>query len=214
MGVCFCCTDGWIIWALSVLYALCFCWSFLSHAFVFFLMLSRSVFCFGITGSSLKPSPTIQMATWQPWHSPKDWHEMTLKFMPSNSDQWGDDIVAKRSSKDRGTTCFCAKNLLKHTPVVEVPRYPGSPVPQSPKSSCWHSFSILFPYGNWSFRGQEQTPRRPKPLPAIRDLADLDCDEFMESQYWESLEVPEGWKDLKDERKDSARYMKSCTLLY
>lgn len=66
-------------------------------------------------------------------HGP-DWHEMTLKFMPSNSDQWGDDIVAKRSSK-------------------------------------------------------EQTPRRPKPLPAIRDLADLDCDEFMESQYWESLEV-------------------------
>ena len=30
----------------------------------------------------------------------EDWHEMTLKFMPSNSDQWGDDIVAKRSSKD------------------------------------------------------------------------------------------------------------------
>jgi len=64
-------------------------------------------------------------------HGP-DWHEMTLKFMPSNSDQWGDDIVAKRSSK-------------------------------------------------------EQTPRRPKPLPAIRDLDD--DDELIESQYWESLEV-------------------------
>lgn len=39
---------------------------------------------------------------------------------------------------------------------------------------------------------QEQTPRRPKPLPAIRDLDD--DDELIESQYWESLEVP--WRQM------------------
>ena len=50
---------------------------------------------------------------------PKDWHEMTLKFMPSNSDQWGDDIVAKRSSKDSGYALHiatrCVKIFWKHT---------------------------------------------------------------------------------------------------
>ncbi len=33
---------------------------------------------------------------------------MTLKFMPSNSDQWGDDIVAKRSSKECIVGCLFA----------------------------------------------------------------------------------------------------------
>ena len=99
-------------------------------------MLLRSVFCFGITGFSLKPSPTIQMVTWQPWHSPKDWHEMTLKFMPSNSDQWGDDIVAKRSSKDRGYMLLCKEFVETH------PSCCGTPVPRSPKST-FPSFSAM-----------------------------------------------------------------------
>lgn len=64
-------------------------------------------------------------------HGP-DWHEMTLKFMQSNSGLWGDNIIAKRVTK-------------------------------------------------------EHAPRRPKPLPAVRDFED--DDELVESQYWESLEV-------------------------
>ena len=39
---------------------------------------------------------------------------MTLKFMPSNSDQWGDDIVAKRSSKDRGYMLLCKEFVETH----------------------------------------------------------------------------------------------------